>query len=107
MRGKISGVQAKVKELYPLAMCTHCFSHVLNLVISSTSELRVISIALSTIGEVRTFLSHSVHQVQAFQGNIKKEIPNASHQRSKLLCPTRWVERHDAIIIFLELFLQL
>jgi len=32
--GKYRGVQARVKELYRLAMYTHCCNHVLNLVIS-------------------------------------------------------------------------
>jgi len=32
MSGKYRGVQARVKELYPLAMYTHCCNHVLNLV---------------------------------------------------------------------------
>ena len=104
MSGKFSGVQARVKELYPLALYTHCCSHVLNLVISSASELRVISNALSTIGEVCTFLTRSAHQVQALREHIEEETPNANHQRLKLLCPTRWVERHDSTIIFLELF---
>jgi hypothetical protein len=27
-----------------------------------------------------------------------------THNRLKLLCPTRWVDRYDSIIIFLELF---
>ena len=35
MSGKYCGVQARVKELYPLAMNTHCCNHVLKLVIST------------------------------------------------------------------------
>ena len=50
------------------------------------------------------FLPHSSHRVQALQGNIEIEILNASHQRLEVLCPTRWVERHDSIIIILEPF---
>jgi len=29
---------------------------------------------------------------------------SSTHNRLKLLCPTRWVDRHDSIIIFLESF---
>ena len=104
MSGKVSGVQARVKELYPLAMYTHCSSHVFNLSINSGSKLRIIDNTLSTIGDVCTFLSCSPHRVHALQDNITTEVPTASHQRLKPLCPTRWVERHDSIIIFLELF---
>ena len=87
MSSKISGVQAKVKELYHLAIYTYCYSYAINLVISSASELSIISNALSTIGEVCTFLSHYVHRFQALQGKIEKEIPDASHQRLKLFYP--------------------
>lgn len=104
MSGKISGVQARIKELYPLAMYTHCSSHVLNLAISTASTLRVIENTLSTISDACTFLSRSAHRVQALQQSIDTEVPTAKRQRLKPLCPTRWVERHDSIIIFLELF---
>jgi len=40
--GKYRGVQARVKELYPLATYTHCCNHVLNLVISTSSQLPVV-----------------------------------------------------------------
>ena len=53
---------------------------------------------------VNSFLSRSAHRVQAKQSNIEKEVPNAKHHRLKLLCPTRWIDRHDSVIIFLELF---
>jgi len=42
MSGKDRGVQARVKEFYPLAMYTHCCNHVLSLVISTSSQLPVI-----------------------------------------------------------------
>lgn len=29
---------------------------------------------------------------------------SSNHKRLKLLCLTRWVDRHDSIVIFLELF---
>ena len=93
-----------MRELYPSALYTHCSSHVLNLAISSASELRAISNTLSTIGEVCSFFSRSAHRVQAMQRNIEKEVPNAKHHRLKLLCPTRWIDRNDSVIIFLALF---
>ena len=79
---------SKSERATSFSMYTHCSSHVLDVVISSALEFRVIGNALSTIGEVCTFLSCSVHRVQALQGNAEKEILNANHQRLKLLCPT-------------------
>ena len=82
-------------------------SHVLNLVISSASELRVISNALSTIVEVCSFLSRSAHRVQTLQGNIENEILNQRKPTiigAEVFCPTRCVERHGSTIIFQRLF---
>ena len=36
--------------------------------------------------------------------SIARVCSSSTHSRLKLLCPTRWVDRHDSIIIFLELF---
>jgi len=67
MGGKYRGAQARVKELYPLAMCTHCCKHVLNLVISTSSQLPVIKNAMATISDMRIFLSRSAQRVSIFQ----------------------------------------
>ena len=53
MSGKYHGVQANVKELYPLAMYTHCCNHVLNLAISTSSQLPVIRNAMTTLSDIR------------------------------------------------------
>ena len=52
MSGKYCGVQAREKELYPLTMYTHCCNHVLNLVISTSSQLPVIRNAMVTISDI-------------------------------------------------------
>ena len=54
MSGKYRGVQARVKELYPLVMYTHCCNHVLNLAISTSSQLPVIRNAMATQGYLET-----------------------------------------------------
>ena len=73
----------------------------------NASELGVISNALSTLGEACASLSRSAHRIQAFQSKMKKEIPNASHQRFKLLRPIRWVDQHDSFVIFKELLSEI
>ena len=67
MSGNYHGVQARVKELYPLAMHTHCCNHVLNLVISASSPLPVIRNAMATISDICVFLSRSAQRVSIFQ----------------------------------------
>jgi len=35
---------------------------------------------------------------------IDKVLPSTNKKRLKMMCPTRWVELHDAILIFIELY---
>jgi len=102
--GKCRGVQARLQELYPLAMYTHCCNHVLNLVISTSSQLPVIRNAMTTILDICVFLSRSAQRVSIFQDNVEREVSgSASRQKLKPICATRWAERHDSIIIFVTL----
>jgi len=55
MSGKYRDVQARVKELYPLAMYTHYCNHVLNLVINTSSQLPVIRNAMASISDICVF----------------------------------------------------
>ena len=105
MSGTNRGVQARVKELYPLAMYTHCCNHVLNMVISTSSQLSDIRNAMATISDICVFLSRSAQRVSIFQDNVEREVSGSASSRQKLkpICATRWVERHDVIIIFVIL----
>ena len=102
MSGKYRGVRARVKEFYPLAMYTHCCNHVLNLVISTSSQLPDIRNAMATISDTCVFLSRSAQRVWIFQDNVERKVSTSASSRQKLkpICATRSVERHDSIIIF-------
>ena len=105
MSGKYRGVQARVKQLYPLAMYAHCCNHVLNLVTSTSSQLPVIRNAMATISDISVFLSCSAQRLSIFQDNVEREVSGSasSQQKLKPICATSWVERHDSIIIFVTL----
>jgi len=105
MSGKYRGVQAKVKELYPFDMYTHCCNHVLNLAVSTSSQLPVIRNAMATISDICVFLSRSAQRVSIFQDNVEREVSGSvsSRQKLKLICATCCVERHDSIITFVTL----
>jgi len=94
MSGKYCGVQARVKELYPLAMYIHCCNHVLNLVISTSSQLPVIRNAMATISDICVFLSRSAQRISIFQDNVERKVSDSASSRQKLkpICATRWVE---------------
>uniref|UniRef100_A0A9J8CL73 Zinc finger MYM-type protein 1-like n=1 Tax=Cyprinus carpio carpio TaxID=630221 RepID=A0A9J8CL73_CYPCA len=68
MSGKTGGVQAKIKEIQPLALYVHCGPHCVNLVTQAACS--------------SSCIAKSEH------GNIKTLKP---------LCPTRWVVRMSAI----------
>jgi len=105
MSGKYCGVQARVKELDPLAMYTHCCNHDLNLVISTSSQLPVTRNAMATISDICVFLSRSAQRISIFQDSVEREVSGSasSQQKLKPICTTRCIERHDSIIIFVTL----
>ena len=107
MSGKYRGAQARVKELYPLVMYTHCCNHVLNFVISTSSQLPVIKNSMATISDIWVFLSRSAQRISIFQDYVEREVQGSASSRQMLkpLWATRWVERHDSIIIFATLLL--
>ena len=86
-------------------MYTHCCNHVLNLVISTSSQLPVIRNAMTAISDICVFLSVSAQRVSIFQDNVEREVSGSASSRQKLkpICATRWEERHDSIIIFVTL----
>ena len=86
-------------------MYTHCCNHILNLVIITSSQLPVIRNAMATISDICVFLSRSAQRVSIFQENVEREVSSSVSLREKLkpIWATRWVERHDSIIIFVTL----
>ena len=105
MGGKYRGVQARVKELYPLAMYTHCCNHVLNLVISTYRSCQLLEMRWQ-LYRTYAFLCRVLHSVyRYFKTMLKKKLQARllSRQKLKPICATRWVERHDSIIIFVTL----
>ncbi|XP_013421627.1 52 kDa repressor of the inhibitor of the protein kinase-like [Lingula anatina] len=94
--GKV-GVQARIKEVAPLATYSHCGGHCLNLVISHSSS----------IPNVRNVVDKLKHCCRFFQNSPKKEglldliakTNTFGEGRRKVLldlCRTRWAERHGA-----------
>ena len=103
MAGIYHGVQARVKEVHPLATYVHCASHALNLCLSATSKVASIRNCFSTISRIAGLFRNS-----AKRSNILKNAIEATHGGKKTvlpkLCETRFVERHDAVLTFIELY---
>ena len=59
MSSEKAGVQAKIKEVSPLAFYTHCYCHCLNLSLASACQVQDIRNLIGTINEAYLFLSNS------------------------------------------------
>jgi len=103
MSGKFNGVQSHITAVYPLAVYVHCCSHSLNLAVSDACTVAPIRNCMGTLGNISTFFSSSAKRRDALKQSIDKECPDSSATRLRQLCPTRWIERHDAVLVFLEL----
>ena len=107
MSGQFNGVQACIREKNPLAVYTHCASHVLNLVVSHESNLPTILNTISTIQEICSLFGSSAKKQSLLSDYITKTAPESSHKRLKKLCTARWVERHEAVNVFYELYVPI
>jgi hypothetical protein len=100
MSGCVNGVQTKVRETARLATHVHCSSHVLNLVLNTACSVPEIRNMFATVKEVTNFINES-----AKRRHVALSVqPDDCKRRLITLCETRFVERHDALIVFAELY---
>ena len=96
-----AGVQAKIKEVSPIALYTHCYSHCLNLSIAASCAVQEVRNLISVINEAHFSLSNSPKRQSLFDLTVVKFMPESSHRKLPGLCKTRWVERHTCFEVFL------
>ena len=104
MSGAYNGVQAKIKEYFPLAMYMHCASHSLNLVLSTSCKVQCMRNTQGIITEVVNFINSSAKRVDMLKNSITSTATTTKRQHLVKFCETRWVERHDSIECFCELY---
>ena len=103
MLGQFRGCAALIQKDFPLAKVIHCFNHRLNLVISKACENTDIKVALGAISEVYNYIYGSTARRLRFSNLISQSLPSGSHRKKLVqLCPTRWIERHDSVLVFVE-----
>ena len=56
MSSEIAGVQANIKEVAPLAIYTHCYSHCLNLSVAATCTVQEVRNLIGLINRAYYFL---------------------------------------------------
>jgi len=103
MSGKFNGVEAHILEKYPLAFYIHCTSHSLNLAVSNVCSVKSVRNTMGIIQKICVIFRTPKRQ-HVLEKTIDKVLPSTNKKRLKMMYPTRWVEHHDAILVFFELY---
>ena len=84
----------------------HCAAHSLNLVVSSLCSVRELRNCIGNLAAVRNFF-HTPKRQAVLCKAVKNDQNNDTNRRRKLVqkSATRWVERHDSVIVFCQLYL--
>jgi len=102
MKGEFRGVQAYLRGKYPLAIYTHCAAHCLNLALCDACKITPIRNFHGVATKICAFFNIP-KRLAVLQNSIKEIYPEAKVTRLKSVCPTRWIERHDATILLQEM----
>lgn len=98
-----SGCMAIVKEKAPLGIYVHCAAHQLNLAVVSACKIQAFQNTESCIGEIARFFYFSGKRQRLLDKAIDQHTPAATSKKLKDACRTRWVQRINSYIVFLEL----
>lgn len=102
MSGVFKGAQAFISKKHPKALYVHCAAHCLNLAISNSTEVSAIRNCFGTIQKIWDFFNTPKRQA-VLQEKISEMIPESNKLKLKKICPTRWVERHESVMVMVEL----
>lgn len=97
MSGHIKGVQSRIQALAPDATYVHCSSHTLNLVLNDSCAVPEIRNMFQDVREITKFINDSCVRREMFS---QTNSESGDTRSLKILCDTRFIERHDALITF-------
>ena len=105
MTGSQRRVAARIREKCPKAVYTHCCSHKLNLALVKAMDITAVGNMMDTADKLVRFYNFSPKR----QHNLEKCIDDIQDGKTdkvkmKELCRTRWVARHDAFNVFIDLY---
>lgn len=86
-----------------MALYIHCAAHQLNLAIVSACRIQAFRNTESCIGEIARFFHYSAKRQRLLDKSICQATPEAKAKKLKDVCRTRWVQRTDSYVVFLEL----
>ena len=95
MSGSRNGVQALICERQPKALYTHCASHSLNLVITSSCKVPPIAICIAQIKDFTWSIKTSPKREGFLKEICRRETTDNRAFSLFNVCVTRWVENID------------
>ena len=100
-------VQARIKVVCPLALYTHCRSHVLNLSIASACKVPQISSMVDVINETFKFFNNPPKRQRFFEHILDAFESDCTKSKLLGLCRTHWVQRYTCYETFYELYVYI
>ena len=101
MSGKKSGVAKRISDEEERAVFTHCYGHSLSLAAcDSVKRSKIMKNALETTHEITKLIKYSPRRDAIFS-KLKAESDSVSGNSTagiRVLCPTRWTVRADALL---------
>ena len=94
MSGSRSGVATQIASLEHRALYTHCYGHALNL--ATQDALRGVKIMGDTLDTVYTKLIKKSPKRETIFKKVKEDVTTGS-PGIRILCPTRWTVRAEAL----------
>lgn len=107
MSGQKTGVQKRIKDQQPKALYNHCHGHRLNLACSdSIKRVKIMCDALDTTQEITKLVKKSPQRDTKLE-KIRKAAMYESeddymYAGIRVLCPTRWTVKADAMIAIIN-----
>lgn len=86
MSGSKTGFKTRIQEMFPKAMFVHSASHRLNLALSHSLNVSLITNSLGVMAEVIQFFRHNTQAGDLLKANCKKFCPESSKSRLLKLC---------------------
>ena len=104
MAGKNNGAASRIQAIFPKAVYTHCAAHVLNLCVMKCCSIAEIRNTMGTADSICRYFSNSPKRQLALERWVEQKLEGKRRSKLKSICKTRWVERHEAFKVFIDLF---
>ena len=102
------GVQARIREKFPLAIYIHCSGHCPNLVIAHSCALPEVRNVLDKLKNCCRFFQKSPKRNYLLELGVRKGVGKETERKALLdLCRTRWALRHKTYNHFYQAYTYL